>query len=139
MTLVAGDDDTVDLLGERCRCCRMPMASSRWSRARRSACPGGSATSCPTPPHGLFVLDTRVLSRWELRVDGHPLEPLTVTLEAPFEATFVCRSAPSAGRADADLVVLRHRSIGSGMRERVVAPQLRAGPAPGGRGAALRR
>ena len=43
-----------------------------------------------------------------------------MTLEAPFEATFVSRSAPTGGRADADLVVLRHRSIGSGMRERVV-------------------
>ena len=74
----------------------------------------------PGTPHGLFVLDSRVLSRWELRVDGHLLEPLAVTLEAPFEATFVSRSAPTGGRADADLVVLRHRSIGSGIRERVV-------------------
>ena len=27
-------------------------------------------------PNGLFVLDTRVLSRWELHVNGHHLEPL---------------------------------------------------------------
>jgi glycogen debranching enzyme len=74
----------------------------------------------PDTPHGLFVLDSRVLSHWELRVDGHPLEALAVTLEAPFEATFVSRGAPTPGLADADIVVLRHRSIGSGMRERVV-------------------
>ena len=28
--------------------------------------------------HGLFVRDARVLSRWELRVDGQPAEPLSV-------------------------------------------------------------
>jgi len=28
--------------------------------------------------HGLFVRDARVLSRWELRVDGLPAEPLSV-------------------------------------------------------------
>ncbi len=84
----------------------------------------------PDAAHGLFFLDTRVLSRWELLVDGHPLESLAVTLDAPFEATFVCRSAPAAGRADADLVVLRHRSIGSGMRERVVLCSYGLGPRP---------
>ena len=41
--------------------------------------PGGDMV--PELPHGLFVLDTRVISGWELRVDGQPLEPLTV--EAP--------------------------------------------------------
>jgi glycogen debranching enzyme len=81
---------------------------------------GPAGDFLPGMPHGLFVLDTRVLSRWEVLVDGHALEPLTVTFEAPFTATFVARAAPSAGRADADLVVMRDRSIGGGMRERVV-------------------
>ena len=81
-------------------------------------------------PHGLFVLDTRVLSRWELRVDGHPLEPLTVAVDRPFEATFVNRASPALGRADADLVVFRHRSIGGGMRERVVVRSYGIDPRP---------
>ena len=81
-------------------------------------------------PHGLFVLDTRVLSRWGLRVDGHPLEPLTVTLDSPFEATFVSRASPALGRADADLVVFRHRSIGGGMRERVIVRSYGTAPRP---------
>jgi glycogen debranching enzyme len=84
-------------------------------------CVSGPAGDCaPSAPHGLFVLDTRLVSRWEVRVDGQLLEPLTVTFEAPFEATFVTHATPSAGRADADLVVMRHRSIGGGMRERIV-------------------
>ncbi len=81
-------------------------------------------------PHGLFVLDTRVLSRWGLRVDGHPLEPLTVALDRPFEATFVSRASPALGRADADLVVFRHRSIGGGMRERVIVRSYGTEPRP---------
>lgn len=70
-------------------------------------------------PHGLFVLDTRMLSQWELRIDEHPLEPLTVDITEPFGATFVGRARPTAGRADADVVVFRRRDIGSGMRERI--------------------
>lgn len=70
-------------------------------------------------PHGLFVLDTRVLSRWELRINGHCLEPLAVEHTDPFTATFVARSAPVAGHADADLIVFRRRHVGRGMRETV--------------------
>jgi len=70
-------------------------------------------------PHGLFVLDTRVLSRWELRVNGHRLEPLAVELETPFAARFAARSAPETGHADASLVVFRERFVGRGMREDV--------------------
>ena len=71
-------------------------------------------------PQGLFVLDTRVLSKWELCVNGYRLETLAVTLEDPFAATFVGRGHPAAGQADADIVVFRHRHIGRGMRERIV-------------------
>ena len=70
-------------------------------------------------PNGLFVLDTRVLSRWELHVNGHRLEPLAVDRRSPFSATFAARSAPDAGHADADLVVFRERFVGRGMREQV--------------------
>ncbi|HEX4902757.1 MAG TPA: glycogen debranching N-terminal domain-containing protein [Acidimicrobiales bacterium] len=70
-------------------------------------------------PNGLFVLDTRVLSRWELRVNGHQLEPLAVELETPFAARFAARSAPETGHADASLVVFRERFVGLGMREDV--------------------
>jgi glycogen debranching enzyme len=70
-------------------------------------------------PQGLFVLDTRIISEWALKVNGHGLEPLSVDPTDPFAATFVGHAHPAAGRADADLVVFRQRSIGSGMRERI--------------------
>ncbi len=71
-------------------------------------------------PHGLFVLDTRVLSRWALRLNGHAIEPLAVQQDSPFDATFIAHGAPAVGRADADVVVFRHRHIGMGMRERLL-------------------
>ncbi|HEY8524103.1 MAG TPA: glycogen debranching N-terminal domain-containing protein [Acidimicrobiales bacterium] len=72
------------------------------------------------PAHGLFALDTRVLSRWELRIDGQRLEPLAVSVASPFEATFVGRGHPWPDQADAELVVFRHRNLHDGMRERIV-------------------
>jgi glycogen debranching enzyme len=81
-------------------------------------------------PHGLFVLDTRVLSRWDLRVNGYGLEPLAVDVTEPFAATYVARAHPAADRADADIVVFRHRSIGWGMRERIVVTNHGLGHAP---------
>ncbi len=72
----------------------------------------------PELPHGLFVLDTRVISGWDLHVDRQPLEPLTVEVTSPFSATFVTRAAQGDG-ADSELVVLRRRDVGAGMRERV--------------------
>src|ERR1041384_7134108 len=38
----------------------------------------------PGLTQGLFVLDTRVLSRWELRVNGQPVEGLSVDVRDPF-------------------------------------------------------
>jgi glycogen debranching enzyme len=81
-------------------------------------------------PHGLFVLDTRVLSRWELRINGHRLEPLAVDLDAPYAATFVGRGHAARGQADADLVVFRERHVGSGMRERLAVTNYGLDPVP---------
>ena len=89
-----------------------------------------SGDMAPDFAQGLFVLDTRVLSRWEMRVNGHMLEPLTVTSAEPFAATFVGRGGPRPGHADADIVVFRHRHIGRGMRERVIVTNHGLEPAP---------
>jgi glycogen debranching enzyme len=80
-------------------------------------------------PNGLFVLDTRVLSRWELRVNEHRLEPLAVDLRAPFAARIAARAAPDPGHADANLVVFRDRFVGQGMREDVTVTNHGAEPA----------
>ena len=67
-------------------------------------------------PHGLFLLDTRVLSEWLLLIDGEPVESLAVIPNGPFSASFVGRRALSTS-PDAPLVVVRHRHVGQGMRE----------------------
>jgi len=69
---------------------------------------------------GLFVRDTRIVSRYELRVNGQRPESLAVVSENPFSATFVSRCQPRAGRADSTLMVFRSRYVGQGMREDIV-------------------
>jgi glycogen debranching enzyme len=68
-------------------------------------------------PQGLFVRDTRVLSRWELAVDGQEPQPLSVQHGEPYAATFLSRVPPRVGRADSTVLVVRHRYVGDGMRE----------------------
>jgi glycogen debranching enzyme len=71
----------------------------------------------PDRAQGLFFRDTRLISRWELRVDGEPVEPLSVQPMDPFAGVFVCRPRPRPGRPEGGLVVVRRRLIGHGMRE----------------------
>ena len=78
----------------------------------------------PGTIQGLFFRDTRILSRWELRIDGRSPDPLVVQHEAPFSASFVCRTPPRAGRADSTLLVIRRRYVGDGMREDLVLENL---------------
>lgn len=73
----------------------------------------------PGDAHGFFVEDTRIVSTWRLRVDGEPVDPLTVIYAEPFEATFVGRAAPRPDRTDPTLVVERRRLVGTGLREDV--------------------
>jgi glycogen debranching enzyme len=68
-------------------------------------------------PQGLFVRDTRVLSRWELAVDGQEPQPLSVQHGEPYAATFLSRVPPRAGKADSTVLVVRQRYVGDGMRE----------------------
>jgi glycogen debranching enzyme len=77
--------------------------------------PGGDIL--PGRPQGLFVRDTRVLSRWELTVDGKEPQPLSVQQAEPYAATFIGRLPPRAGKADSTLLVVRRRYVGDGMRE----------------------
>jgi glycogen debranching enzyme len=71
----------------------------------------------PGGAHGLFVRDTRVISRLELRIDGRRPEGLAAVEHDPFAATFVSRGHPVPGRADSTLMVFRSRYVGQGMRE----------------------
>ena len=74
----------------------------------------------PGSPEGLFFLDTRFLSRLELAIDHLAPEPLDTVSDEPFSALHVLRCAPPAGQADANLLLLRRRWIGRGMREDII-------------------
>ncbi|MDA8379842.1 MAG: trehalase family glycosidase [Actinomycetota bacterium] len=76
-----------------------------------------SGDMVPGRAHGLFMQDMRIISRWELRVNGSPTESLAEVGEDPTSSVFVLRARPSSGRADSTLLVRRERYIGRGMRE----------------------
>jgi glycogen debranching enzyme len=73
----------------------------------------------PGGPGGMFVLDTRVVSQWQLLVDGKALQPLSVGIEDPFSAVFVARVADAAEDHATTLLAVRRRWVGSGMREEI--------------------
>jgi glycogen debranching enzyme len=85
---------------------------------------GATGDVVPGTPHGLFFRDARVLSRWELRLDGEPPHPLSVTAPEAFAARFVLRRPPQAGLADSTLLVVRERLIGNGMHEAITLTNL---------------
>jgi glycogen debranching enzyme len=78
---------------------------------------GQAGDITPGAAQGLFVRDTRILSRFEVLVNGARTEPLAAVTDNPFSSTFVSRCLPPAGRADSTLMVFRSRYVGQGMRE----------------------
>src|SRR4029453_6634695 len=73
----------------------------------------------PEHPHGVFHEDTRILSRWNLAVNGQPLEPLTASKKEPSRAFFIGRLPRSDGYADSPMIVERLREVGAGILEEV--------------------
>jgi glycogen debranching enzyme len=67
--------------------------------------------------HGLYFLEARLLSRFVLLFDGEPLQGLAVAQDVAYSASFVSRGRPQEGLADSDLLVLRRRYVGQGLRE----------------------
>jgi glycogen debranching enzyme len=78
----------------------------------------------PGGPSGLYFRDTRVLSRWQLTLDGHGVEILSVRPAQAFAARFIARRPPAGGRADSTLLVVRERLLGDGLREAVTVENL---------------
>ena len=78
---------------------------------------GGAGDISPGAAQGLFFRDTRIVSRFEVLVDGSRAEPLAAVTDDPFSATFVSRNLPAPGRADSTLMIFRSRHVGQGMRE----------------------
>ena len=73
----------------------------------------------PEYPHGVFYEDTRILSGWNLTVNGEPLQPLAAKAKEPYRALFVGRVPRSDGHADSPLVVERLREVGTGILEQI--------------------
>ena len=67
-------------------------------------------------PFGVYFQDTRILSRWNLTVDGRRPQPLGTLVPDPYRGTFLGRLRRSA-RTDTNLLVERERRIGDGLRE----------------------
>ena len=83
----------------------------------------------PEYPHGVFFEDTRVLSRWNLTVNGEPLEPLAAKSKEPYRALFVGRVSRSDGYADSALIVERLREVGAGILEQITVWNYSPSPA----------
>ncbi len=84
----------------------------------------------PGAAQGLFVRDTRLISRLELSINGHVPEPLTPQSREPFACTFLSRMPPSDGLADSTLLVTRRRVLSDGMEESITLRNMSSEPLP---------
>lgn len=89
----------------------------------------GDMEVAPYAPIGLFSFDTRFLSRWVLTVDGERLHALSRDELAYFETRFVLVPGAASHYVDADLSVIRHRSINESFNERITVLNHSAEPA----------
>jgi glycogen debranching enzyme len=80
----------------------------------------GDIEASPATPHGLFVDDTRFLSRWVLTIDGQRPAILSTDDVEYFEAQFFL--APSSGTVyiDAVLSLMRKRTVARGFIETLI-------------------
>ena len=70
-------------------------------------------------PMGLFALDTRFLSEWELRVNGGPVTALSVDNLNYHEAQFFLIPGEPTQYVDSDISIIRHRTLGGSFDERL--------------------
>jgi glycogen debranching enzyme len=77
----------------------------------------GDIEASLTDPTGLFSFDTRFLSRWVLTLDGHRLNALSTDDLQYFQARFFLVPGTGTVYVDADLSIIRERSVASGFFE----------------------
>ncbi|MDO3700083.1 glycogen debranching N-terminal domain-containing protein [Micromonospora sp. C28SCA-DRY-2] len=83
----------------------------------------------PQAPVGLFFFDTRFLSRWVLTVGGERLNALSRDDLTYFETRFVLVPGAASHYVDADVSVIRHRSLDDSFNERLTVLNHAAEPA----------
>lgn len=79
---------------------------------------------------GLFVRDTRLISRLELSINGHVPEPLSPQAREPFACTFLSRMPPLPGLADSTMLVARRRVLNDGLTEEITLRNMSTEPMP---------
>ncbi len=84
----------------------------------------------PGASQGLFVRDTRLISRLELSINDHVPEPLAPQSREPFACTFLSRMPPTDGLADSTLLVTRRRVLNDGMDETITLRNMSSEPLP---------
>lgn len=80
----------------------------------------GDIEATPTDNHGLFLNDTRYLSRWVLTINGQRPALLSVDDTAYYRVQHFLALATGAVYIDSHLTVVRQRCIGEGFLERLV-------------------
>ncbi len=80
----------------------------------------GDIEASSTDPTGLFSFDTRFLSTWVLTIDGQRLDALSVDDLQYFETRFFLVPGTGTVYVDADLSVIRHRTVATGFTEELV-------------------
>jgi glycogen debranching enzyme len=88
----------------------------------------GDIDASPTDTQGLFSWDTRYLSRWQLRIDGKPLDPLSTDDLEYFSTRFFLVPATGSIYTNATMAVARKRSVGDGFHEDITISNY--GPEP---------
>ncbi len=78
----------------------------------------------PGGERGLFYRDTRFLSKFELQIDGQPLDSLSLTCPTRYTGVFIGRRPPRSGVADSTMLVVRRRYVGNGMMEQITLRNL---------------
>src|SRR5919202_1894706 len=87
----------------------------------------GDIEAAPDQPHGFFYRDTRFLSRWILRLDDRPLDVLSTDDLEYFSAQFFPYPSTGTIYENADLSLIRQRSVGDGFHEDVTVLNHAAG------------
>jgi len=88
----------------------------------------GDIEASLTDPTGLFAFDTRFLSKWVLTVDGKRLNALSTDDLQYFEARFFLVPGTGTVYVDADLSVIRQRSVSHGFHEQLTLVNHRSEP-----------
>jgi hypothetical protein len=80
----------------------------------------GDIDATPIDNHGLFLDDTRFLSRWILTINGMRPTVLSIDEQAYFKVQFFEAVTTGTVYVDSHLSVTRRRAVGKGFQEDIV-------------------